>query len=101
MHKVVLCDTDTLLHNIRGPKSEDDRLALEQLLEMRTAGGIVLLRSEVNRAEVANTKNEEMRAKLEADYEALQPVAKEENILVANTCPTLVRGLLRAVLCPI
>jgi hypothetical protein len=76
----VLCDTDTLFHNIRDGKSENQRQALKKLLEMRASGHLVLRRSQVNRVEVANTKNEEQRDKLEADYMALDPVAKEQNV---------------------
>ena len=55
--RTVLCDTDTLFHNIRDEKSENERQALKKLLEMRASGQLVLRRSQVNRVEVANTKN--------------------------------------------
>jgi hypothetical protein len=76
----VLCDTDALFPNIRDEKSEGQRQALKKLLEMRAAGHLVLLRSEVNRVEISNTKNKEQRDKLEAAYMALDPVHKEENV---------------------
>jgi hypothetical protein len=78
--RTVLCDTDTLFHNIRDEKSEGERHALKKLLAIRAYGHVVLLRSQVNRVEVANTKNKEQREKLEMDYMALDPVTKEENI---------------------
>jgi hypothetical protein len=78
----VLCDTDTLIHNIRHEheKTEKERAALKKLLEMRAAGRLQMFRSQVNLVEVTNTKNDNQRDKLLADYMALDPVSKEENI---------------------
>jgi hypothetical protein len=83
----VLCDTNTLFHNIRGEKRDDERRALSALLQMQANDHLVLLRSQVQRAEVANTENKEQRDKLEADYMALAPVAKEENVSGFNYVP--------------
>jgi hypothetical protein len=89
----VLCDTDTLFHNIDGTdeKSTRELQALRRLFEMRTSGRLRMYRSQVNRVELANFdidkkgpekrgEREEKRDKLEADYMALDPVAKEENV---------------------
>jgi hypothetical protein len=78
----VLCDTDTLLANIRhtDEKSHGERQALEKLLEMRASGRVVLLFSRVSSLEVANTEKEEQRDKLDADRMDLEPVVKEENV---------------------
>jgi hypothetical protein len=76
----VLCDTDTLFHNIKDEKSEKERQALTKLLEMRASGRLLMFRCRVNLLEVTNTKKHEQRNKLEADYMALDPVAKEESV---------------------
>jgi hypothetical protein len=72
-----LCDTNTLLHNI---SDQHEREALTKLLEIRAARGLVLFRSQVNRVELANTKDQETRDNLEADYMGLDPVPIEESI---------------------
>lgn len=74
----IYCDTDTLFSNVREAPTE--RAALERLLVDHRAGKIVMCCSQVNRLEVANTKEQETRDKLEADYMALDPVAKEESV---------------------
>ena len=83
----VLCDTDTLLNNIQHASADRERKALEDLLAMHALGDIELFRSEVNRVEVANTKNADQRARLEADFLALHPVVKEEGLMGAQYTP--------------
>jgi hypothetical protein len=67
----VYCDTNTLFSNIKEESTET--AALERPLADHHAGRIVMYRSQVNRVEVANTKEPETRDKLEADYMALDP----------------------------
>jgi hypothetical protein len=93
MNKIkILCDTDTLLNNIRGPAAEDDRRALEHLLDMHARGHLVLFRSEVNVTEVNEyhaytDKDKARREELEADILALEPVSKEEGLMGGQCVP--------------
>ena len=77
----ILCDTDTLFHNIDGDdkKSLQEREALEELLRLRESRKIFMFRSRVVRAELEATKNPIKKDKLQADYEALDQIPKDEN----------------------
>jgi hypothetical protein len=77
----ILCDTDTLFHNIDGDdkKSLQEREALEELLRLRESRKILMFRSRVNRAELEATKNPIKKDKLRADYEALDQIPIDEN----------------------
>jgi hypothetical protein len=76
----VLCDTSSLFPNVKGEKLNAERHSLKQLLKMRETDHVILLRSQVNRVEVANTKKKERRDELYAAFLALDPVTKEENV---------------------
>ena len=87
---MVYCDTSTLLNNVN--RYDDEKTlkeldALQQLLALRTAGKIQMVRSRVVlRKKKLEESSEtagwlERMARLRADYEALDPVGKDEEVL--------------------
>jgi hypothetical protein len=80
---LIYCDTSTLLNNIKRhdePKTQKELRALEQLLALRRAGKIHMVRSRVALRELERTCKTEQRMKLRADYEALDQIARDENV---------------------
>jgi predicted nucleic acid-binding protein len=79
----VLCDTDTLFHNIERhkehKKSRQELEALRSLWTLRESGKIFLFRSRVVRAELEGASKN--RDRLQADYESLDPIPKDENVV--------------------
>jgi hypothetical protein len=73
----IYCDTNTLFSNINGPA---ELAALARLLADHRAGNIVMYRSLVDLREVMDTKDAIQQGKLLADYEELEPIAKDEKV---------------------
>ena len=74
----IYCDTDTLPHNIRhvDRKSQGELAALQQLAEKNLMfGSRAVLR------ELMNTTKQTLRNYLIVDYEALEPIPKDEKLL--------------------
>ena len=74
----IYCDTDTLPHNIRhaDEKSQGELAALKQLAEKYSMfGSLVILR------ELMNTTKQTQRDYLIVDYQALEPIPKDEKLL--------------------
>jgi hypothetical protein len=73
----IYCDTNTLFSNINEPA---ELAALARLLADHRAGRIVMYRSLVDLREVMDTKDAIQQGKLLADYEELEPIAKDERV---------------------
>ena len=83
----IYCDTDTLLPNLRhqDPKTVSELKALNELLALRTAGKITMLRSLANLRELTATKNDKARERLLSEYEKLEPIPKDEKVVGFHT----------------
>jgi hypothetical protein len=81
----ILCDTDTLFHNIDRHRDEQkasqELTALGTLLALREKSALIMYRSRPMRAEVARTNNEAQRTKLENDYSSLDQPPRDEALL--------------------
>jgi len=80
----IYCDTDTLLNNVSDPV---ELVALECLLGEHRAGKLVMYRSRVDLREIMATPDAAKQARLVADYEDLQPVVHDEQIVGFNFIP--------------
>jgi len=78
----IYCDTDTLFHNVKRqeeePKTKNELLALQKLLDCWRAGTILMFRSLVNLREIERTKSSEQLGKLRSDYDELPAIPKDE-----------------------
>ena len=86
-HRLIYCDTNTLLNNIKRhqePKTRQELLALQQLLALRVAGSIKMVRSRVALRELEKPSDPDLMAKLRADYEMLDQIALDEKVLGFN-----------------
>lgn len=81
---LVYCDTSTLLNNVKkhnDPKTEKELAALLQLLTLRLAGTVKMVRSRVVLREVDRTGDQALLMRLRADYEALDQVPLDEKVV--------------------
>lgn len=81
MQLKIYCDTDTLPHNIRDEKSQAELAALRKL------AGYPKFRSGVVFREVMNTIDKGRRGNLLHDYNALEPIPKDERVHGFHTQP--------------
>src|SRR5262249_53969553 len=81
---LVYCDTSTLLNNVKrhnDPKTKKELAALLQLLMLRLAGRVKMVRSRVALRELDRTKAPEHLMRLRADYQALDQVPLDEKLV--------------------
>ena len=72
----IYCDTNTLRHNIRHADQKAELAALEQLAEKYS-----MFSSRIALRELMNTTKQTQRDYLIVDYQALEPIPKDEKLL--------------------
>ena len=81
----IYCDTNCLLHNIRGKKCQGELAALKHLAERHELYGSRFVRHEVLDTPVRNASDEVLRDFLIVECDALKPVPKDEKLLGFHT----------------